>query len=220
MARVSKRLHFSVTVCILALALTTVTTTANTVTDWIPSLKTASKQVVRLEAEDAEGEKGICTGVVLNADSGHILTAQHCVEGKPPIALTVQGRHAELVRANKLLDLAVVRGDLKDAASMPLAKEAPEMGTPVAILGYAWGAKALHAQFGHVSAVLKDDGWLMIDAVAIGGDSGGPTISAAGELVGMTRQVRYSMFGAAHLALMVPVEAIRDFSSQYLPAKK
>ena len=62
-----------------------------------------------------------------------------------------------------------------------------------------------------------DDGALVLDLVAIPGDSGGPAINAAGELVGLTSAVRYTASGSAHVAVIVPVGKLRAFASAYLP---
>ena len=78
------------------------------------------------------------------------------------------------------------------------------------------GAKTLHVQRGRISARRNDKGALVLDGVALGGDSGGPILNAHGELVGMTSQ-RY--VGSA-VSLAVPVEAIRDFVGTYLPEEQ
>jgi S1-C subfamily serine protease len=183
-------------------------------TDWATAVVGLDKRVVRLEMISDSGDTGVCSGIVLNEKSGYVLTAQHCIDGKLA-AVTVNARHAEVVRHNKLLDLAVLRTELKAVVNMPLASKAPTVGSDVAILGYAWGRKALYIQFGRVSLPLDEDGALVIDGMAIGGDSGGPTINAAGELVGLTSGVQYN--GPMHLSVMVPVEKIREFCEPYLP---
>jgi S1-C subfamily serine protease len=183
-------------------------------TDWATAVVGLDKRVVRLEMVSDSGDTGVCSGIVLNEKSGYVLTAQHCIDGKLA-AVTVNARHAEVVRQNKLLDLAVLRTELKAVVNMPLASQAPIVGSDVAILGYAWGRKSLYIQFGRVSLPLDEDGALVIDGMAIGGDSGGPTINAAGELVGLTSGVQHN--GPMHLSVMVPVEKIREFCEPYLP---
>jgi serine protease Do len=151
--------------------------------------------------------------VVINKMSGYVVTCEHCVRDN--VAITVNGRHGKVANDNRLLDIAVIRTELKDAENMPLAAKAPLTGDEVAILGYAWGAKRLAMQFGRVSLPLDDDGALVIDAMTIGGNSGGPAINAAGELVGLTSAVKYN--GPMHVGIMVPVEKVRAFVEQYLP---
>jgi S1-C subfamily serine protease len=58
---------------------------------------------------------------------------------------------------------------------------------------------------------------LMLDATVIFGDSGGMAINAAGELVGMTSAIKTA---GGSLAVMLPVESVRDFAKAYLPKPK
>ena len=186
-------------------------------TDWSTVIVGLDKSVPRIEIMGEDGRTATCSGVVLNAEAGFVLSAAHCFEMKKP-AVTVNGRHAEIARQNRLLDLAVLRADLKDAKALPLAKDSPKMGAEVAVFGYAFGAKKPGAQFGRVSLPLDDDGALVLDLVVIGGDSGGPAINAQGELVGMTSAVKF-LHPSMHAALLVPLKAVRDFVEHYLPAK-
>jgi serine protease Do len=184
-------------------------------TDWSAVVVGLDRSVPRIEilAPDAPGP-GTCSGVVLNAESGYVLTAAHCTVEKA--AYTVNGRHAELVRQNRILDLAVLRAELKDAKAMPLAKDPPAIGAEVALVGFAFGAKRLHHQFGRVSQPLDDDGALILDLMVIAGESGGPAINTAGELIGMTSAVKFA-HPTMHAALLIPVGKVREFVQPYLP---
>jgi serine protease Do len=184
-------------------------------TDWSAVVVGLDRSVPRIEilAPDAPGP-GTCSGVVLNAESGYVLTAAHCTVEKA--AYTVNGRHAELVRQNRILDLAELRAELKDAKAMPLAKDPPAIGAEVALVGFAFGAKRLHHQFGRVSQPLDDDGALILDLMVIAGESGGPAINTAGELIGMTSAVKFA-HPTMHAALLIPVGKVREFVQPYLP---
>lgn len=185
--------------------------------DWTGILKTVSQQVPRLEilAEGAE-QPGICSGVVLNADSGYLLTAAHCVDGKPEqLSITVNGRHAEIARKNRLLDLAVLRFTPDGELAMRLAPKTPEPGTAVGVAGYLLGSERLRFQFGMLAGVERDGG-LVIDGVVLPGDSGGPIFDIDGRLVGMSNQY----YRGTAVGLAVNVERIRDFVAQYLPREK
>jgi S1-C subfamily serine protease len=184
-------------------------------TDWSAVVVGLEKQVPRIEilAPDAPGP-GTCSGVVLNAESGYVLTAAHCTVEKA--AYTVNGRHAELVRQNRILDLAVLRTELNDAKAMPLAKDAPRMGEAVGVLGFAFGQKKIHLQVGYVSQPLDDDGAFILDGVVISGESGGAAFNPAGELVGMVGAVKFS-HPSMHAAVLVPISKVRDFVQSYLP---
>lgn len=187
-------------------------------TDWSLIVPGLDKRVVRVESLSKGAESpSICSAAVLHKDAGYVVTCEHCVTGELE-AVTVGGRHAVVVKQNKLLDLAVLRSELHDVENMPLAAKVPLVGSDVAILGWSWGSKRLHMQFGRVSLPLDDDGSLVIDGMAIGGNSGGPTINAQGEMVGLTSYIRGR--GAMHLAYLVPTEKVRAFVEPYLPAQK
>lgn len=221
MARVSKRLHFSVTVCILALALTTVTTTANTVTaDWPAVIKQAARSFARMEIQVGD-KTAACSGAVINADSGHLLTNAHCVGpmGTKDLSITVNERHAEVVRSNTLIDLAAVRFQVKGEVSIPLADKAPEQGAEAAILGYPFGSEQMAPTFGRVSVPFHEKSKsLWLNVMGIPGISGGGVIDAQGRLIGMPNAIYYA--GPASMAVAIPLEAIRDFAEPYLPVKK
>jgi serine protease DegQ len=190
-------------------------------TDWPAIVRPAAKQVPRIEILREGSTRPIaCSGVIFNKELAYVLTAAHCVEGRPDVvAITVNGRHADLVRSNRILDLAVLRTTLKDEEQIELADVSPEQGAEVAVLGYAFEVEKLAAQFGRVAQTLNAERRAMlVNADLIFGDSGGALIDVEGKLVGMNSRIYYS--GPAHLAAAVPIEAIRDFIEHLLPKKK
>lgn len=201
----------------LALALVLLSATLSA-SDWPSVVKPLDKKVPRLEMQ-APGEKpGVCSGAVINVKAGYVLTAAHCVEGKD-VAITVNGRHAELVRANRILDLAVIRIDPVDEQEIELAPATPPIGSEVAVAGYAFGIEKMAVQFGRVAQSLNAETkalWLNVDLIF--GDSGGPAVDEQGRLVGVNSRIYFS--GPAHMAAVVPVESVKDFVKQYLPIKR
>lgn len=195
--------------------------TATVTTDWALVIRPALQQVPRLEilADGAE-KPGICSGVVLNTAAGFLLTAAHCVTGDPDkLSVTVNGRHAEIARVNRLLDLAVIRFTVKGEQAMTLAPETPPIGTEVAVIGYGFGIDKLAVQFGHVAQSLNaETKTLWLNAEVLGGNSGGAVIDNQGRLIGMTSRVYYTT--ASSMGAAIPVEQIADFVTAYLPAKK
>lgn len=189
--------------------------------DWPALVRELSHKVVRVEILAGE-DKGICTGVIVNAASGYVVTAAHCVSVPPNTKLdvTVNKRDAAVIRYNRLIDLAVLKIEPRSAdAEMPLAETTPPVGTEVAILGFAFGHKGMSVQFGRVSMVLDDDGEQMrVDGMIVPGDSGGPLVDMEGRLVGVSSAIWYA--GPSHMAALVPIETVREYVGPYLPAKK
>jgi S1-C subfamily serine protease len=189
--------------------------------DWATIIQPAFKQVVRLEISIDGAEPGRCSGVVVDRDAGHVVTAAHCVDRKPTesIAITANGRHAEVVKINSLLDLAVLRTKLKDEAAITLAAVTPPPGTPIAIIGFAYGDPDVMAQFGYVSQTKNNlTKLVLLNADVIGGDSGGAAIDAQGRLVAINSQV-YPWYSSG-LAGSVSIEQIREFAEDFLPGAK
>lgn len=184
---------------------------------WSDVMKAASPSVLRVVTTD--GEKiGLCSGVVVNP-VGYVLTAAHCIDGySEERSITVDGRHADVVRRNALLDLAILKTKLRGGrTAMPLADEMPDAGTDVAVVGHAFGSKQLAIQRGIVANPREEaTGRSWINAEFIAGDSGGALVSQDGQLLGLVAAFRYVL--AVSLGESVPVDVVRDFAEDYLPA--
>lgn len=198
-----------------------VATTVVGASDWEATTKNADRKVVRLEMGVGDS-KGVCSAVVVAIVDGEAdaLTAAHCVAHEPTshLDLTANGRDAQVLAFNRLLDLALIRFHAKHEEAMPLAPETPKMGAEVAVLGYAFGVKKLAAQFGRVAQPYNDETealWLNVDLIF--GDSGGAVVDDQGRLIGINSRI-YSggLFGqSAHIAAAVPIESASDFIDAY-----
>lgn len=189
--------------------------------DWVTVIKPTFKQVVRLEIlRQGEDTPGVCSGVVINEIDGYVLTAAHCVD-KPQgenISVTVNARHADVMRINALLDLAVLRTRLRGEKQITLAPSTPEPGSPIAVVGFAFGWKTHHPTFGYVSQNQSDDvKGAKLDADIIGGDSGGAVIDSQGRLVAINSALNF--WYSSGLAIGVPIETVAEFAEPYLPKK-
>ncbi|MDH6196514.1 serine protease Do [Mycobacterium frederiksbergense] len=147
---------------------------------------------------------GIGTGIVLSP-SGEVLTNYHVVQGANAVNATVGGQtyRADLVGYDRLHDIAVLQ--LQGAAGLipaPIGDSATlAPGQPVVALGNAAGSRApLTREVGSVTAfgqtVNAEDeltgsadqinGLFEFAAPVRAGDSGGPVVNDAGQVVGMT----------------------------------
>lgn len=161
--------------------------------------------VVRIDTElDYQGAIGIGTGIVLDP-GGQVLTNFHVVQGADRIHGTVGGRSfdARLVGYDRRRDIAVLQ--LLGADGLPTATIGDSgqlaQGEPVVALGNANGTGSpLTREVGTVTAfgrtVNAEDaltgssdeitGLIEFAAPVRAGDSGGPVVNGAGQVVGIT----------------------------------
>lgn len=161
--------------------------------------------VARVDTEISyQHATGTGTGIVLGS-GGQVLTNYHVVSGADRITATVGGRSfpAQLVGYDRKHDVAVLQlagaGGLPTAPIGDSAQLAP--GEPVVALGNANGSQGpLTREVGTVMAfgqtVNAEDeltgsadqigGLIEIAAPVRAGDSGGPVVNNAGQVVGMT----------------------------------
>jgi S1-C subfamily serine protease len=197
-------------------------------------VKALTPSVVRVRAQGAQAgffgqvqqTSGVGTGIVLDKD-GHIVTNNHVVTlgtSQPANGWTVDtsdGRSltARLVAREPLSDLAVLQVDAKDLTPAQFADPSSlAVGQDVVAIGYALdlGAtptvtrgiiSALHRDF---TETIQGAGQITIgdviqtDAAVNEGNSGGPLVNLAGEVVGInTGAIRPGTNGAA-----APVQGI------------
>jgi S1-C subfamily serine protease len=170
---------------------------------------TASSQVepsvARIDTEiHYQNAIGNGTGIVLDP-GGAVLTNFHVVAGADRITVSVAGRSfpAQLVGYDRRRDIAVLQ--LLGANGLPAApignSAALVEGEPVVALGNAQGSNApLTQEVGTVTGfgrtVTAEDtltgssdeltGLIEFAAPVIAGDSGGPVVNSAGQVVGVT----------------------------------
>ena len=161
--------------------------------------------VVRIDTiVEYQNAIGVGTGVVLDP-AGQVLTNFHVVQGADRIDATVAGRSfgADLVGYDRRHDIAVLQ--LRGAGGLPTAPFGDSgqlaIGDPVVALGNARGSGGpLTREVGAVTdfgrTVNAEDaltgssdeltGLIEFEAPVRAGDSGGPVVNAAGQVVGIT----------------------------------
>ncbi|KUI37334.1 S1C family serine protease [Mycobacterium sp. GA-2829] len=181
--------------------------------------------VARIDTEiDYQNALGTGTGIVLDP-GGQVLTNFHVVQGADRVNVTVAGRSfpADLVGYNRGRDIAVIQ--LLGAGGLPVApigdSAALVAGEPVVALGNAQGSGApLTREVGSVTAfgrtVQAEDsltgssdelnGLIEFAAPVRAGDSGGPVVNGAGQVVGITTaaSVSYRM-GPGGKGFAIPI---------------
>ncbi|MGV0849509.1 S1C family serine protease [Mycolicibacterium phlei] len=190
--------------------------------------------VVRIDTEiDYQRAFGNGAGFVLDPN-GQVLTNFHVVGGADRITASVGGRSypAELVGYNRRRDIAVLQ--LIGATGLPVApigdSSALMAGEPVVALGNANGTNGpLTREVGTVTAfgrsVFAEDsltgskdelsGLFEFAAPVVAGDSGGPVVNSAGQVVGVTTaaSVNYR-FGPGGEGYAIPINDAMAIANQ------
>ncbi len=144
---------------------------------------------ITIEGRDGK-QQGMGTGFVISTD-GLIATNMHVIGEARPIQVQFpDGTKFDVqeVRASdRVLDLAVLKIDAKQLPALRLRKEKPLVqGEPIVVMGNPQGLK-YSVVSGVVSGMRDFDGRQMIQlAIPVEpGNSGGPVLDAAGEVVGI-----------------------------------
>ncbi|WP_407569965.1 S1C family serine protease [Deinococcus altitudinis] len=140
---------------------------------------------------------GLGSGVLISAD-GSILTAYHVVFGASRLeAVTLDKRHypVTVVGFDEPHDLALLKINIAGAPFVPLALVAPRVGQAALAIGNS-GGKFLQPKTGKLLALNAEatradfpPGTLQLTAPLAPGDSGGPILNEAGQLIGITSYI-------------------------------
>jgi serine protease Do len=142
-------------------------------------------------------EHGMGSGVVISPN-GYIITNNHVIDGAVVIRVTTHDRRvlkAKLIGADPLTDLAVLKVDESNMASVPWGDSTQvKVGQSVLAFGNPYGFRFTVTR-GIVSALnranpdptnrSKPGEFIQTDAAINPGNSGGPLVNARGEVVGI-----------------------------------
>jgi S1-C subfamily serine protease len=184
--------------------------------DWTPVADKLAQSVVYVE-----NAQGSCTGFVINShaknDKDLIMTAAHCDGDK----LYADNAVARVIWKDGKRDLMILEVEDTERPAVTLAKSNPLQGQELGSFGYGYGLEGAMLRIAHVSNAsinlpeIEGGPFVMIDAGYVSGQSGGPCINAAGELVSIVQQA------SGLVGIGVGVETIRSKAGRYFekPAK-
>jgi hypothetical protein len=174
--------------------------------DYSKLYEAASPAVVQVTTDDASGSGFLITPL------GHIATNYHVVRGARYLAVQFpDGRKvkAEVVAANPQYDMAVLKVNSAVVTNIePLhvlsedKEDSVKVGIPVVAIGSPLNQKFLMTQ-GILSKV--DATTVLGDFLLQSGNSGGPLLNMAGEVVGM------NTFGEGNISGAIRIAALRVF---------
>jgi S1-C subfamily serine protease len=175
-------------------------------------------------------QQALGSGFVLDKQ-GHIVTNYHVVEGADQVDVSFSNQDtydAEVVGVDPSTDLAVLRVDVSSRALTPLAladSDDVRVGDPVVAIGNPFGLDRT-ATAGIVSALQRlvtapngqtIDHVIQTDAPINQGNSGGPLLGSAGEVIGVNSQIS-SPNGGGNIGIgfAVPANTVRDVAAQLM----
>jgi S1-C subfamily serine protease len=175
-------------------------------------------------------QQALGSGFVLDKE-GHIITNYHVVEGADQVDVSFSNQDtydAEVVGVDPSTDLAVLRVDVSSRALTPLAladSDDVRVGDPVVAIGNPFGLDRT-ATAGIVSALQRlvtapngqtIDHVIQTDAPINQGNSGGPLLNSAGEVIGVNSQIS-SPNGGGNIGIgfAVPANTVRDVAAQLM----
>ncbi|HZD71912.1 MAG TPA: trypsin-like peptidase domain-containing protein [Actinomycetes bacterium] len=181
--------------------------------------------VVSIEATSAQGpfaSTSAGSGIILTSD-GEVLTNAHVVDGASAIKVTLAGesraRSAQLVGLDRGSDLALLRitgasglptADLGSSAAMQVGDDVVAIGNALALEGGPTVTRgivsALHRSIDTSSGRMT--GLIQTDASISSGNSGGPLVNAAGQIIGINTAVAASSSTttAENIGFAIPID--------------
>ncbi|MGH3036007.1 MAG: S1C family serine protease [Gaiellaceae bacterium] len=196
-----------------------------------------SKSVVEITSTTSQssplgGEQraqGQGSGFVLDSE-GHIVTNDHVVDGAGSVSVRFWDGavyDATVVGTDPSTDLAVIKVDAPASALTPLElgdSTQLTVGEPVVALGSPFGLEgtvtsgivsALHRQMTSPNNFTINDS-IQTDAAINHGNSGGPLVNAAGEVVGVNTQIKSESGGSDGIGFAVPSSTISSIVPQII----
>ena len=159
-----------------------------------------------------DGRRGAGAGVL--AGGGLVLTNAHVVRGRHPVEVTLADDKtypAKLVASDPRLDLALLEIPANGHAAAIFSGTLPRTGELVFAFGHPWGQRNVltGGVLSAVTAARTRDGEIPIlraDVQLAPGNSGGPLLNAAGEVLGLNAMI----FGGDQ-SVAIPATVIRPF---------
>jgi putative serine protease PepD len=196
-----------------------------------------SKSVVEITVASSEatptGEEqqaqGQGSGFVYDAE-GHVVTNQHVVDGAETVSVRFwdgSTYDATVVGSDPSTDLAVIKVDAPANMLEPLSlgnSDELTVGEAVVALGSPFGLEgtvtsgivsALHRQMTAPNDFTINDS-IQTDAAINHGNSGGPLVNGAGEVVGVNAQIESESGGSDGIGFAIPSSTIETIVPQII----
>jgi serine protease Do len=164
------------------------------------------------------------TGFVISAD-GYVLTNHHVVDGADEVVLRFTDRRelvAKVIGSDPESDVALLKVDASGLATIPLGdSDALKSGQWVVAIGSPFGFDH-SVTAGVVSAIGRTSQmtgqqyvpFIQTDVAINQGNSGGPLLNTAGEVVGINSQIFSNTGGFMGVSFAIPIEVAMNSVEQ------
>jgi len=182
----------------------------------IPGIPNGPKPAQPNNGKPQEADRGVGSGFIIESN-GLILTNAHVVEGATTIYVTLTDKRefkAKLLGMDKRTDVAVVKIEARDLPRLPLGDSSKvRVGEWVLAIGSPFGLENT-VTAGIVSAKSRDTGdylpFIQTDVAVNPGNSGGPLLNTAGQVIGINSQIFSRSGGYMGISFAIPIdEAMR-----------
>jgi len=182
----------------------------------IPGIPNSPKQAQPNPGKPQEADRGVGSGFIIESN-GLILTNAHVIEGATTIYVTLTDKRefkAKLLGMDKRTDIAVVKIEARDLPRLPLGDSSRvRVGEWVLAIGSPFGLENT-VTAGIVSAKSRDTGdylpFIQTDVAVNPGNSGGPLLNTAGQVIGINSQIFSRSGGYMGISFAIPIdEAMR-----------
>ncbi len=169
--------------------------------------------------------RGTGSGIIVDADSGYIVTNAHVIEGAGKIIVTLTDQrqfYAEITGIDNSADIAVIRILPERLTAMPMANSKKvRVGDFVVAIGNPYGL-GQSVSSGIVSALGRTglgiehyEDFIQTDAPINPGNSGGALVNLRGELIGInTAILGNSNGGNVGIGFAIPVSMVINIKDQ------
>jgi len=204
------------------------------VTSLAPLVEAASPAVVNIRVTQMRRDRfgrtgeigGAGSGVIVDADGGHILTNHHVVDGADEIQVTLHdGRtlDADIVGSDAGTDIALLKVEPDNLTEMPIGDSSSvRVGDFVIAIGNPYGLDNTVTS-GIVSALGRTninpggfENFIQTDASINPGNSGGALVNMNGELIGINSMIFSRSGGNVGIGFAVPTEIASSIMGQIL----
>lgn len=158
--------------------------------------------------------RGIGSGFIISSD-GYVLTNNHVVDNSNGIFVTMtSGKEykAKVIGTDARTDIALLKIDAKDLRPLPIGdSDKLKKGQWVLAIGSPFGLDST-VTAGIISAINRDTGdylpFIQTDVAVNPGNSGGPLINLAGQVVGINSQIISRSGGFMGISLAIPIDEV------------